>query len=57
MEGNQQRWKQLAALAAQEQDPERLLQLIGELNSALNEKHPLTSHSAEEPLPRDNVKG
>ncbi len=46
-----------AALAAQEQDPEKLIRLIGELNSALNEGHPLTSKSAEERLPKDIVKG
>ncbi len=48
MESNQDRWKQLAALVAREQDPKKLLSLVQELNTALDEERPLTSPAAEE---------
>jgi hypothetical protein len=51
MESNQDRWKQLAALAAGEQDPKKLLSLVQELNAALDEERPLTSPAAEESSP------
>lgn len=53
MESNQERWKQLASLAAKEQDPEKLIRLIQELNTALNKECPLPSDSAEDHLPTD----
>jgi hypothetical protein len=49
----EERWRRLAASAAQEQDLEKLLRLIQELNIALDEEQPLTSHSSQEILPTD----
>jgi hypothetical protein len=53
MESKQQRWKQLAARAAQEQNSEKLLRLVQELNNVLNEEQPLTGNPLEENLPPD----
>jgi hypothetical protein len=50
MEHNGERWRQLAALAEQEQDLEKLLRLIQDLNTALDEERPLTSHSSEKKI-------
>ncbi len=39
MQGQQkERWKELCELAAQEQNPERLMQLVAEINRLLEEK-------------------
>lgn len=38
MQQNRERWMELAALAADEQDPKRLLDLVRELNSLLGQK-------------------
>jgi hypothetical protein len=48
MESNQERWMQLAARAAKEQNPEKLLRLVQELNKVLNEQQPLTGNPPQE---------
>jgi len=40
MEGpNKERWQELCALAAKEQDPKKLMELIREIDRLLAEKH------------------
>jgi hypothetical protein len=47
---NEKRWKELCELASREQDPEKLLKLITEINALLDEKfNRLGGHGAEEP--------
>lgn len=38
MEANQQEWKQLCERAAKEQDPEKLMELIAQINQLLEAK-------------------
>ena len=35
---NKERWQELCALAAVEQDPDKLMELVKEINELLNEK-------------------
>ena len=44
-----ERWRQLCAQAAEEQDPDRLMELVREINQLLEEK--------EERLKRENSAG
>jgi hypothetical protein len=53
MESNQERWMQLAARAAKEQNPEKLLRLVQELNKVLNEQQPLTGNPPQENWPSE----
>jgi hypothetical protein len=39
MQENEERWRELCALAAKEQDPEKLRKLIVEINDLLAKKH------------------
>jgi hypothetical protein len=44
VENNQERWMQLARLAASEQDPKKLLGLVIEINQLLAEKQERLNH-------------
>ena len=39
MDANSERWEQLAALASREQDPNKLMELVREINALLEQKH------------------
>ncbi len=50
-----ERWMQLAALAERENDPEKLIALIAEINQLLSEKlPPLPDRLPQETNPRKN---
>jgi 7,8-dihydro-6-hydroxymethylpterin-pyrophosphokinase len=53
MEGpNQERWRDLCAQAATEHDPEKLLELIKEINNLLEEKRQRLSRNSTAPTER-----
>jgi len=47
MRENEERWKQLCAQAAQEQDPEKLVKLITEINRLLEAKRKRLSETSD----------
>jgi hypothetical protein len=57
MVNNEERWRQLCAKAAVEQDPQRLMELVKEISRLLDEKQTrnriepkATGHSNDDPL-------
>jgi hypothetical protein len=50
MRANTERWKQLCELAAQEQDPQRLLELTREINDLLLGKQRRLERSDDQPV-------
>jgi hypothetical protein len=46
---NEERWFELAELAASEQDPKRFIDLITEINRLLDEKHERLDRLTEKP--------
>ncbi len=51
MQDDRERWMQLAALAAEEKDPEKLLALVKEINVLLDRKQ--IRLKANRPAPKD----
>jgi hypothetical protein len=49
VENNQERWMQLARLAASEQDPKKLLALVIEINQLLEQKQERLNHLQTDP--------
>ena len=53
MQDDIERWKQLAKLAANEQDPDKLLLLVKEINELLDAKQKRLDEARRNPKPDD----
>lgn len=49
MVNNEERWRQLCALAAVEQDPQKLMELVREISRLLEEKQKHSRPEGKEP--------
>lgn len=57
MQAQEERWMKLCAQAASEQDPEKLLKLIEEINDLLEAKHKGSGDKPTTPIPGDGSPG
>lgn len=53
MEEKRERWMQLAELAAYEQDPDKLIELVKEINRLLDEKQNRLDHARKPAKPSE----
>ena len=51
---NKERWQELCAQAANEQDPDKLLELVKEINELLNEKEARLNENRARNDPKKN---
>jgi hypothetical protein len=53
MQNNRERWMELAELAANEQDPQKMLELVREINDLLEQKQNRLNHLPPKPKPSE----
>jgi hypothetical protein len=53
MQNNRERWMELAELAADEQDPKKMLELVREINDLLEQKQNRLKHLLRDSKPTE----